>query len=110
VITPLVRVKLLHTAAWLFFASCIVAIPILAVRSDFVRAAWLSGFVWLECAVLAFNKGRCPLTDVAGQYTEERADNFDIYLPVWLARHNKLIFGALFVVGEAFLVWTFLRS
>lgn len=31
-----------------------------------------------------------------------KSDNFDIYLPLWLARHNKLIFGALYVLGIAF--------
>jgi hypothetical protein len=28
-----------------------------------------------------------------GALHPDRADNFDIYLPVWLARHNKVIFG-----------------
>jgi hypothetical protein len=56
--------------------------------------------VLLECAVLAINGGRCPLTDLAAKYTADRASNFDIYLPNWLADHNKLIFGLLFVVGE----------
>jgi hypothetical protein len=42
---------------------------------------------------------RCPLTDVAARYIEDRRDNFDIYLPIWLARHNKLIFGTLFAMG-----------
>jgi hypothetical protein len=49
--------------------------------------------------VLAANRMRCPLTDLAARYTEERADNFDIYLPLWLARHNQRIFGTLYVVG-----------
>jgi hypothetical protein len=43
-----------------------------------------------------------PLTSVAAHYTEDRADNFDIYLPLWLARYNKTIFGTLFVCGCAF--------
>lgn len=30
--------------------------------------------------------------------------DFDIYLPNWLARRNKLIFGALFVAGELFVL------
>ena len=46
------------------------------------------------------NRGRCPLTGVAAKFTEDRADNFDIYLPIWLARHNKTIFGSLFLIGE----------
>jgi hypothetical protein len=37
------------------------------------------------------------LTAVAARYTSNRADNFDIFLPVWLARYNKAIFGLLFV-------------
>jgi hypothetical protein len=50
------------------------------------------------------------LTDLAGRYTEQRADNFDIYLPLWLARRNKLIFGALFGVGELLVLGLWLSS
>jgi hypothetical protein len=64
----------------------------------------------VECAVLAVNRGRCPLTDLASRYTEERTDNFDIYLPLWLARRNKAIFGTLFVVGELFVLGLWLNS
>jgi len=66
---------------------------------------FLCGLVWIECLVLVFNRGRCPLTDVAGRYTEVRGANFDIYLPEWLARYNKEIFGVVFVGGEVFAVW-----
>lgn len=107
--TSLVRIKLLHTAVWLFFAACIVAIPIAGVWRHYRWAATLIGLVLVECGVLAANRGRCPLTGVAARYTEERAANFDIYLPVWLARYNKTIFGALFVGGALFVLmrwWT----
>jgi hypothetical protein len=60
--------------------------------------------------VILLNHWRCPLTDVSGRYTTDRADNFDIYLPNWLARHNKVIFGALFVVGELFVLGRWLVS
>jgi hypothetical protein len=50
------------------------------------------------------NRCRCPLTDVAARHTDARADNFDIYLPLWLARWNKTIFGTLFFVGEMYLL------
>jgi hypothetical protein len=43
------------------------------------------------------------------RFTEERRDNFDIYLPEWLARHNKLIFGALYVLGIAFTAARWIR-
>jgi hypothetical protein len=67
--------------------------------------------VLVECLVLALNRGRCPLTDLAGRYTTERADNFDIYLPLWLARYNKAIFGVLFVAGVLFVLtrWSLCR-
>ena len=52
--------------------------------------------------MLLFNKFRCPLTAVAARYTDDRRDNFDIYLPEWLARHNKIIFGTLYFAGVAF--------
>jgi hypothetical protein len=45
---------------------------------------------------------RCPLTGVAARFTDDRRDNFDIYLPLWLARYNKPIFGWLFAAGLAF--------
>jgi hypothetical protein len=80
------------------------------VLGRFRLVAVLSGLVWIECAVLAVNHWRCPLTDVAGRYTEARSDNFDIYLPLWLARYNKIIFGTLFVLGELFVLGRWLMS
>ncbi len=101
----LVGIKSLHSAVWLFFAGCIVLIPLAGAIGRFLWAGVLSGLVLLECVVLALNRGRCPLTDVAARYTDERAANFDIYLPEWLARYNKEIFGVIFVLGEVFVVW-----
>ena len=103
----LTRIKLLHTAVWCVFAGCIVAIPFATNGRRLDWAICMSGLVWVECAVLAMNRCRCPLTDVAARHTEERADNFDIYLPLWLARYNKIVFGSLFFGGEIYLlrVW-----
>jgi hypothetical protein len=42
------------------------------------------------------------LTGIAARYTPDRRPNFDIYLPEWLALHNKQIFGALYVFGLVF--------
>jgi len=92
-------VKLLHTVVWAFFASCILGIPIAALGGRWTLAAVLIGLVALEVLVLLANAWRCPLTAVAARYTDDRRDNFDIYLPLWLARYNKEIFGALYVAG-----------
>jgi len=68
---------------------------------------WLTGIVLVEVIILVLNGWQCPLTGLATRYTEDRRDNFDIYLPEWLARHNKIIFGSLFVAGQvvAILRW-----
>lgn len=105
----LVAIRLLHTILWAFFAGCILALPVSALRQRFRFGAILSGIVLVECAILAVNHGRCPLTDVAARMTSERVDNFDIYLPLWLARYNKLIFGALFAAGEVLLLGCWAR-
>ena len=50
------------------------------------------------------------LSDLAARFTDDRAHNFDIYLPNWLAQHNKVIFGALFVAGELVVLGCWLRE
>ena len=106
----LVCIRLIHTAAWAFFAGCVLLIPFAGVMRNFRVAAILSGIVLLECAILAMNDGRCPLTNLASRYTDDRRDNFDIYLPLWLARNNKSIFGTIFVLGELLVLALWLRE
>lgn len=104
----LVMIKAIHTFVWAIFAACIVAIPIMSWLGRHGVVAWLAAIVAAECIVLYFNKMRCPLTTVAARYTQDRRANFDIYLPQWLAKHNKLIFGALYFAGLVFSIvrWT----
>jgi hypothetical protein len=92
-------VKVVHTVVWAFFASCVFAIPVFAWGGRLRLAAVFIAIVFVEVLVLVFNRWRCPLTPVAARYTGDRRDNFDIYLPEWLARHNKVIFGVLYVAG-----------
>lgn len=62
--------------------------------------SWLAvGAVVIEGLVLWLFKGKCPLTVWARNYSDSQKDNFDIYLPEWLAKYNKLIFTTVFVVG-----------
>ena len=97
-------IKVLHTAVWAGFAGCIVAIPVLTLQARFRLAAVLALVVFGEVVVLAVNRWRCPLTPIAARYTTDRRANFDIYLPEWLARYNKEIFGPLYLAGVVFLV------
>jgi hypothetical protein len=105
----LVLVKLIHTVVWGFFAGCILALPLVALAGRLRCAAWLAAAVLVEVAVLVANRWRCPLTGVAARFTEDRRDNFDIYLPLWLARYNKQVFGTLFVAGGLVTLWAWLR-
>lgn len=100
--TVLVFIKLIHTIAWAFFAGCIVLLPLAAHANLFGLAALLAGFVLIEILILAINHWRCPLTGIAARYTTHRQDNFDIFLPLWLARYNKEIFGFLFIASLAY--------
>lgn len=104
--TSLRLIKSVHTLAWAFFAGCILAIPYFAWLKKFTTTFVLIGIVFIEVFIILFNRWKCPLTDVAARFTCNRDDNFDIYLPLWLARYNKEIFGILFVLG---LIYTFLK-
>ena len=95
----LVAVKLIHTLAWAFFAACIFAMPIASWAGRHHLAGLLAMLVLVEVIILALNEWTCPLTAVAARYTEDRESNFDIYLPVWLARYNKHLFGPLYVAA-----------
>ena len=85
----LVVVKTTHTVAWVFFVACILAMPTFSLAGQHDRALIAAGFVALEVVVLSLNHFACPLTAVAARYTDDRRPNFDIYLPEWIASHNK---------------------
>ncbi|MGB7737483.1 MAG: hypothetical protein WBM03_00090 [Steroidobacteraceae bacterium] len=103
-------VRLLHTAVWAVFAGCIVAIPWLTWQQRFGAAAVLAAIVLGEVVVLWLHRWSCPLTAVAARYTQDRRANFDIFLPEWLARCNKQIFGPLYAAGVAYLVMRYLGA
>ena len=108
----LVMIKVAHTLVWAFFAGCVLAIPVVSWLGQHATAGWLIAAVMLEVGILLVNAWRCPLTAWAARYTDDRRDNFDIYLPLWLARYNKHIFGALYVAGVVFAVvrWMWLSA
>ena len=107
--TALMLVKLLHTSVWAVFAGCILAAPVVALGGRLRVALVLNIVVLFEVVVLAAYRWKCPLTAVAARYTEDRTDNFDIYLPLWLARYNKEVFGSLYAAGLLVLAWCWLR-
>lgn len=98
--TKLVFIKSTHTLIWIVMV-CIIGYVVYSGLSGHVTAySWLAvGAVIIEGLVLWLFKGKCPLTVWARTYSDSRKDNFDIYLPEWLAKYNKLIFTTVFVLG-----------
>ena len=95
----LILVKLIHTIIWLFF-NLVPAYLFYAAITDTVDYKFRLGIgvIGLECLILLLLNGTCPLTFWARKYSNSTKDNFDIYLPNWVARHNKLIYSTLFGV------------
>ncbi len=93
---------------WAFFVAAIIGIWIGAGSARFRIAVGCGAIVFIEVLVLMVNQWRCPLTAVAAQYTADRRSNFDIFLPEWIARYNKEIFGSLFVLGVLFTLTRYL--
>lgn len=52
----------------------------------------------LEGITLVIFKFFCPLTVMARKYSNSSKANFDIYLPNWLAKYNKLIYTTILAV------------
>ena len=97
--TALRTIKAVHTVAWAFFAGLILALPVFAWRRQFGIFVVLAVAVAVEVVVLVLNGLKCPLTPLAARYTADRRDNFDIFLPLFVARYNKQIFGPLYLAG-----------
>jgi polyferredoxin len=102
-------IKLAHTVVWAALVAVILAIPLMAWQNRVTAVTVLTAIMLIEVLVLVVNGWRCPLTDLAARYTDDRRANFDIYLPLWLAANNKRIFGTIFVGGLVFSVWRLAR-
>jgi len=101
----LLIIKLLHTVVWLFFVSIIFYVLYSGISNNINLFTWISiGLVVGEGIVLLVFKMFCPITVLARKYSDSTKDNFDIFLPNWLARHNKVIFTLIFLLGLIFVL------
>ena len=102
----LFMVKLIHTIIWCIFVAAIMYVCYAGMFNKIDRLVWYCvGAVLLECIVLLINKWTCPLTPLARKYSNSHSHNFDIYLPEWLAKHNKTLFSIIFLVGLLLVLW-----
>jgi len=107
----LILIKILHTAVWAVMASASIYILYAGLAKKTGTLVWLCiGLLIFEVMTLLLNKWACPLTPIAMRYTQDRRDNFDIYLPVFVARYNKIIFGGIFLAGTLLVLWNMISK
>lgn len=106
--TKLVLVKSIHTLIWMVMVCIIGYVVYSGVSGNITVYSWLAvAAVIVEGLVLWLFKGKCPLTVWASNYSDSQKDNFDIYLPEWLAKYNKLIFTTVFALGLILMLWQY---
>lgn len=95
----LVLVKFLHTLIWVFYSVVIFYMLYAVIIGKIDRWLWIGyGLVGIECITLLSFNFSCPLTIIARRYSNSTKDNFDIYLPNWLAKNNKLIYCIIMII------------
>lgn len=104
------EIKILHTIIWFIMASATLYIFYAGITNTFNYIVLISIILMcIEIVVLVYNKWTCPLTPIARKYTTDTKDNFDIYLPNWLAKYNKIIFGTIFIIGMVLVIFNSFR-
>jgi hypothetical protein len=105
----LITIKIIHTIIWIFFNAVLFYMAYAVIVNKMDTLVWMGlAFIITEGVVLWIFKMKCPLTILARKYSDSTKDNFDIYIPNWLAKHNKLIYTAFFtIVMAGILIRTF---
>jgi hypothetical protein len=94
--TKLIIIKTIHTLVWLFFNVVIFYMLYAVIVNKLNIWLWIGyGLFVLEGIALLLFKFFCPLTVMARKYSSSTRANFDIYLPHWLAKYNKLIYTSI---------------
>lgn len=102
----LTRIKVIHTVIWLFFNGVFFYITYAVIVNKIDSYVWIGiGLFLVEIIVLIIFKNTCPLTIMARRYSNSTKDNFDIYLPNWLAKNNKVIYAAFLLAFICLLIY-----
>ena len=102
----LILIKVVHTLIWVFFNVVIFYLLYAVVTNRIDKWVWIClGLILLEGLILLVFKNMCPITVVARKYSASTRDNFDIYLPNWLARYNKQIYTTIVVISVLILIY-----
>jgi hypothetical protein len=102
----LTGIKIIHTFIWIFFNILIFYLLYAVIAGDIDKWVWIGlGLFIAEGIVLLLFKMQCPLTVVARRYSNSTKENFDIYLPNWLAKYNKPVYTSLLLTIIGILVY-----
>lgn len=108
--TKLTLVKTIHTLIWLFFNVVIFYMLYAVIVNKLDKWLWIGyGLIFLEGITLLVFKFFCPLTLIARKYSTSTRDNFDIYLPNWLAKYNKLIYTGIMIIISILTIYQLLK-
>lgn len=106
----LIVVKMIHTLVWIFLNVVIFYLLYAVIIGRIDKWIWIClGLIAIEGVVLLVFKNLCPITIVARKYSQSTRDNFDIFLPNWLARYNKQIYSGIVLVALAILAFRLAR-
>ncbi len=109
--SKLTIVKTIHTLIWVFFNIVIFYMLYAVIANKIDTLVWIGiGIIILEGIVLMIFSKMCPLTVIARKYSDSEKANFDIYLPHWLAKHNKLIYTSIFIFTIGILIFRIAAS
>lgn len=105
----LLLIKSVHSLIWLFYNVVIFYFLYAVIVDKIDKWVWIClGFVVVEGIVLLAFKWFCPLTVIARKYSDSTKENFDIFLPNWLAKYNKLIYTSIFGTALIILIYRML--
>lgn len=92
-------IRFIHTLIWILFNVVIFYMLYAALINKLDIWLWAGyGLIITEGIVLVVFKSICPVTFWARRYSNSTKDNFDIYLPEWLAKNNKLIYTSIVLI------------
>ena len=107
----LISIKTIHTVIWIFFNMVLSYMAYEVIFNKIDQFIWIGiGLIILEFVVLLFFKMMCPLTIIARKYSDSTKENFDIYLPNWLAKYNKQIYTTFFILIICGLIYRILNK
>ena len=102
-------IKTIHTAIWIFYNVVIFYLLYAVIAGKIDKWIWIGlGVFLIEAIVLLIFKMKCPLTLIARRYSDSDKHNFDIYIPDWLAKHNKMIYFSILVIIILILIYRLL--